>query len=349
MGFFDTKEEVLDIQLTQYGKSLLSRGKFKPYCYAFFDDDILYDASYAGLSEVQNAIENRIKNTTPRSRTQHVFAGVGENISKLTPPEFGETTDLEGNPVEKFGHDAFVLQPQIENEYALGMPLGQSTLGSEFAPAWEVNYYYGKVTGSLDYVSGSNLSHFRIPQLSSTIRYETFKVKIGSEGQLKEDHVPDNLKNLILEEEDPSELGIILETGELDSPKPGDYILQVKPDFLLLEVLENNADFWKENYDIEVYKLKESINENNRKVQEQQQLYFFNPEVNDELTPNHVEYYFHLDVDENISSKYFCAAQVSETQKKSLISDGMNVIDCPDMDDTRDLYEKPLDDIEEPC
>ena len=31
MGFFDRKEEVIDIELTQYGKHLLSLGKFKPH------------------------------------------------------------------------------------------------------------------------------------------------------------------------------------------------------------------------------------------------------------------------------------------------------------------------------
>jgi hypothetical protein len=347
MGFFDTKEEVIDIELTQYGKSLLSRGKFKPYCYAFFDDDIIYDTAYAGLHEIQNATEDRIKSKTPRPHTQYVFAGIEENISKLTPAE--GAVDNTGNPIAKFGHDTFIMQPKIENEYALGLPMGQSSLGSEFAPAWEVNYYHGEVTGSLDYISGSNLTSYRIPQLSSTVTYETFKTLIDSEGQLEADYIPDNLKNLIIEEEDPSELGIILETGELDSPKPGDHILQVKPNFLLLEILENNADFWGENFNIEVFKIKESINENNRKIQEQQQLYFFNSEVDLELGKEHVEYYFHVDFDDNISSKYFCAAQVSETQKKNIISDGMSVIDCPDMDDTRDLYKKPLDDVEEPC
>ena len=44
MGLFDKKEDVLDIQLTQHGKYLVSKGKFKPTYYAFFDDDIVYDS-----------------------------------------------------------------------------------------------------------------------------------------------------------------------------------------------------------------------------------------------------------------------------------------------------------------
>ena len=46
MTFFNRKEEVIDIQLTQYGKYVLSKGRFKPDCYAFFDDDIIYDTAY---------------------------------------------------------------------------------------------------------------------------------------------------------------------------------------------------------------------------------------------------------------------------------------------------------------
>ena len=46
MLFMNKKEEVLDIELTPYGKHLLSNGKLKPVYYAFFDDNILYDIQY---------------------------------------------------------------------------------------------------------------------------------------------------------------------------------------------------------------------------------------------------------------------------------------------------------------
>ena len=61
MSFFDNKEDVIDLELTQYGKYLLSEGKFKPIFYAFFDDDILYDGNYGGRTEEQNAIKTRIE------------------------------------------------------------------------------------------------------------------------------------------------------------------------------------------------------------------------------------------------------------------------------------------------
>ena len=74
MTFFDPKEEVLNIELTQHGKRLLSQGKLKPSYYLFFDDDILYDINYAGITtEGQNSIEGRIQEDTPRIKTQYNF------------------------------------------------------------------------------------------------------------------------------------------------------------------------------------------------------------------------------------------------------------------------------------
>ena len=42
MEFFNRKEEVLEVQLTPYGKHKLSMCKFKPVQYAFFDRDVIY-------------------------------------------------------------------------------------------------------------------------------------------------------------------------------------------------------------------------------------------------------------------------------------------------------------------
>ena len=48
MTFFDKKQDVLKIELTPYGRSLLSNGKLMPKYYAFFDDDIVYDITTTG-------------------------------------------------------------------------------------------------------------------------------------------------------------------------------------------------------------------------------------------------------------------------------------------------------------
>ena len=60
MTFFNRKEDVIDIKLTQFGKHLLSKGVLRPVYYTFFDDDILYDGRFGGVAEAQNEIEDRI-------------------------------------------------------------------------------------------------------------------------------------------------------------------------------------------------------------------------------------------------------------------------------------------------
>ena len=83
MKFFDRKEEVIDLQLTQYGKHLLSKGQFSPIFYAFYDNDILYDSQYTGLIEDQNTIKTRIKDQTPRSKTQYLYHGLENDFLKF--------------------------------------------------------------------------------------------------------------------------------------------------------------------------------------------------------------------------------------------------------------------------
>ena len=43
MIFFDRKEEVLEIELTSFGRHKLSKGEFEPVFYSFFDDDVVYE------------------------------------------------------------------------------------------------------------------------------------------------------------------------------------------------------------------------------------------------------------------------------------------------------------------
>tara|TARA_R110002020_G_scaffold18680_2_gene64811 strand:+ start:5614 stop:7431 length:1818 start_codon:yes stop_codon:yes gene_type:complete len=95
MTFFNRKEEVIDIELTQYGKLLLAKGKFKPKKYAFFDDDVIYDAQYMTptdptsvsnpIAENQNDAGTRIKEAV-RGRAQHNY-GSAYNLGEIEEGE----------------------------------------------------------------------------------------------------------------------------------------------------------------------------------------------------------------------------------------------------------------------
>ena len=108
MEFFNRKEEVLDIELTQYGKYLLSIGEFKPAYYAFYDDDVIYDSKYQGLppnpdnaadtagpSENQKNSEDRIKET-PRIKVQHNFKTVEKTGTQIADDSYYELPDTTG-------------------------------------------------------------------------------------------------------------------------------------------------------------------------------------------------------------------------------------------------------------
>ena len=76
MSYLDPKEQVINLDLTPYGRYLLSVGKLNPVYYGFFDDDIIYDSSFANISsEKQSDIEERILNETPRFTAQGNLTG----------------------------------------------------------------------------------------------------------------------------------------------------------------------------------------------------------------------------------------------------------------------------------
>ena len=111
---------------------------------------------------------------------------------------------------------------------------------------------------------------------------------------------------------------------------------------------EENTDFQIENFDIEVFLIEEIEDENNNKtIAHQRQLFFYDPQIGENVNTNHVEYYFDLDVDGQILADYFCAAQISSDRQKSILADGATQFNCPDIGDTRDLYTKKLEEIED--
>tara|TARA_B100000085_G_scaffold6790_1_gene6226 strand:+ start:262 stop:2100 length:1839 start_codon:yes stop_codon:yes gene_type:complete len=93
--FLDSKERVLDLRLTSYGKYLLSVGKFRPHSYAFFDDNVIYDGEYAGANEPQNAIHGRIKKETPYLESMVLFEEVEKQSDIKEDPGLAAITSLD--------------------------------------------------------------------------------------------------------------------------------------------------------------------------------------------------------------------------------------------------------------
>ena len=132
MKFFDRKTEVLDIQLTQKGKSLLAEGKFKPKYYSFHDDNIIYDREYAGYREGQKSIEDRIK------ELRSIASDAAINVSEM------------------------MLQLPISDN---------SDLGSQHAPQWDVKFCGAELQSAIGHYSGSSEVTIPIPQVEMQPKY----------------------------------------------------------------------------------------------------------------------------------------------------------------------------------
>ncbi len=323
MSFFDSKEEVINIELTSYGKYLLSRGKFKPYYYAFFDDDILYDALYANVTESQNAIQERILNETPSLKPQNRFVGTEKTISRNPTLVLGGLDDL------KFDEQQF----SSEKNYALTFPIGKSSYNSEYCPAWNARLISGTIFSTDNYFDPSNgqetstQPYLQIPQIN--LSSGTFDVRI-------------------LDNQSDASTGYELVGQSLNNEK----FAFSKPSIFLLDLLELNTDDSKENFEIEVF-VKEEIKDNNLTNVIWKPLFFkkkpvtiknnilldipenlinnLNPELDDTTL---VEHYFELLVDDEIELPSDLKAQIkiydSNVKSIPLCPDPANPC-CPDL------------------
>ena len=144
--FLNKKEQVIDFQLTPYGKQRMSVGRLKPMYYSFFDDGIIYDSKYANFSEPQNDIQKRITDETqflegilsftdienfdPAGEYLHVASGT---VGVIAPE------DIDISPLNK---------PISTNKFSYGNSIGDVKFSSEniqFAPANKIVACQGQI------------------------------------------------------------------------------------------------------------------------------------------------------------------------------------------------------------
>lgn len=315
MKFFDDKEEVLDIQLTPFGRYQLSVGKWKPVYYAFFDDNILYDSEYAGLTESQDQVEARIQENTPQLHTQHVFSGRETDFKKEV-----SQTKAEKNKREE---DKIKIQSNAEKFYSLAAPLGTSEYGIKEAPRWSIRVLQGRILNTQREITGS-FRNLEIPQVDVTLTYKYFVNGPAPRGE-------------------PTPNSVL-------SFNADNSYLSLESEEILLDLQELNVPFDNENYEIEVFAMPESGSEKNMN-----QLYFHKkPQqiVNDILVANppanledfeydesYVEYYFDIKTDEEISPRTI-ANSVEKLKSRGIYVDKGSVSTLPSYNGpaTTELY-----------
>jgi len=349
MKFLNKKEQILQIELTQYGKHLLSKGIFDPMYYAFYDDNILYDSEYAGITgEHQNEVEGRVTQDTPQLETQYVFSSIGDSIRKVN--KYIRSKDEEYHTyglLSELGSEA--TQPQAAQFHALAGPLGTSQLDKQSAPSWTIRVLNGEISGTVNLLTGSYQNSF-IPQITTEPITYKYKIIEGSTGSFGEPLAPelnpevdltsDNVgANPTALEELTSQTG--LGYGEfVDQFDDGNY-LAIYDDSLLLEVTENNVPYENENYDIEVFKVEEQLDVlTNVSKSVLIPLYFSKiPDLiqNDilldpdeigssspisDIDPSYVDYFFNIRVDKEIDRQMLIEARdkisITEQAKKGI-------------------------------
>jgi len=321
MSYFNKKEEVMHIELTQYGKHLLSKGDFKPVYYSFFDDDITYDWEYTGdTAEKQNYAQDRILSETPSPKPQYVFSGRESNITEINELIRNNRTGLRDKKA----------QQTPEKHYALSAPLGNSSASSVYAPSWSAKALRGSFSSSFRYQQAAQPT-LHIPQLNVDA------VKCRSE--IKLDAPPDTEGSGFGGIHQPGTFGSTGTSGELglatQQYEDGSWI-EVLSDHLLFEVDEPNTDCLKENFDIEIFLVEDvdmtgKVNTPGRpadaqgKVEKLVPLKFGKrwtnivngvlvddppaPEIYN-YDPTFVEHYFDIRVDKEIEPQVLCDANV---------------------------------------
>lgn len=297
MEFFNDKEDVFDIQMTQFGKYLLSKGKFKPKFYSFSDDNVIYDISSVSASvlasrpsEASHEAHDRIKKQTPRIKTQYVFSGV--------QTEFNRTS--EANLYYSLDAPEKAIPSSIDQRKAFTFSLGNSDPIKDTSPGFNIYFAKAEMTDSV--ISDDILNLKNIPQLHTVYDLET-------------------------------KVGYIQDTEE--------YFFYDEEEFVFLDVKEINQLFQRENFDIEVYEYITEENSQGQKLEKLRQLSFLPTNEGSlkyasgddienafpELTKDYVEYYFNVNVDEEIDNEILCQVHF-ENKSEDIFADSVLEFDC---------------------
>ena len=316
--FLNKKEQVIDFKFTTYGKHLLSVGKFKPVYYAFFDDNVLYDGQYTGLTGSRNSTDNghaRIKQGTQYMEGLVLFENV-EDEAKLVDVHGEEIDPNNTNRPWYYAADIIPMRssPRKDNLKFTSM-LGDALFDGprQTAPAWKLVMLDGEISES---VQEDIINDIKIPQINIDLNYTK--------------RVEDFNLNF-----DPELLGDLIEqAGPFEDGK----MISLRSDDALVYLEEVNTQLLTENFDIEVFEVTKNYDTSGlnevtssfaRKLFKKENPQIVDgfmvtpqPATNDilTLTTSSVEYYFSLLRDSQIQPKIACRA-AEEYNKSSYYID----------------------------
>ena len=314
MTFFNKKTEVMQIEMTPYGRYLYSIGKFKPHSYEFVDEDILYRAS--GSTELQVDAHSRIISETPKLKINRAFQD--EAPQQESPPTLDK---------QRF------MRKQMDQKQNGLYALGRSSYSSERSPAFQVTMLQGAITGSqatfetniIQPTSEDKGGVLAIPQVDIEVNFRA------------------TLKNTL------NQNGLDPDSITSDTFDDGTFV-QINYTEPIIHLKEFNSFYEKENFEIEVFEVgeqgqlipkkmakKTSAIVNGLLVKDDEFLPPFTSffEENQE-SPAFTEYFFNVEVDEDIPPEMLCEA-VDKLEINSQFLDEELI--CPDQRTDRfDIY-----------
>ena len=261
MAYLNKQQEVIKIQLTRLGKRLISKGNFKPSYYQFFDDDIVYDSQYAGFTEHQNAVQDRIKSGLT-TEIQHTIIDIEEahniEMDKRKPPYFPVDSEyasdlVPANREAQLGTDAYFKElvqhnTVIEKEKLLQHPLSNMNVGARTLPRLNLTTFEAEInnSSSVEFLTQSGINT-KIPQ----INFEpTYNLHRDTRDQIEEADF-----NFDFESPLPDFTKIKIEF--LDKS-----YLELQPENVSIILEESSVPFTKENFQIEFFEILEEGTDN---------------------------------------------------------------------------------------
>ncbi len=253
MAFFNKKEEVLDIELTQLGKYQLSKGNFKPVFYAFSDDEILYNVGYAGENTPENNKEasKRIQRDTQRMKALYDHDGSETRTLSLNDSSYTKvrghaeiarkSSRSEEYPAgDMYGNDFIEdMKMGADDRNLVRNFIGNSSPGEQHIPSWDIDLLLdGKITAVNVSSSSPNVGIQRpVLNVEEFTRVEAKKLPIAH---------PD----LAMTVED---FKLRYDGWERNMNFIDGLTVSLDDDALIFSVVEQNTEYLSDNFEFELF------------------------------------------------------------------------------------------------
>ena len=283
MTFFNKKTEVMQIEMTPYGRYLYSIGKFRPHSYEFVDDDILYKS---GSSEDQESIHNRIINETPKLKINRAFQDEASKLQALS-----RISDMR------------VMQKRMTQRQNGIQALGRSSYSSDNMPSFQVTMLRGHISGSSNTFETNQVYNQFSDDTSGSVHIPQIDIDFNIDASLR--------NALQIPNENTSEGGALTSQTFDD----GNYV-SIFYEMPIIHLKEFNSFYEKENFEIEVFLSGSNGALTPLKNEEEQSLIVNDLLVSpkeqvmslEERTSDFVQYFFDIEVDREIDPIDLCRA-----------------------------------------